>query len=170
MACDLCFFEVPSCIFKDALQTKLKFRGLKYYLSGSIGKFCFYSIAMMLFNINLLIFFFIKRKYERMGCYLCIIILNFYTMRLIKNKYFISILVFFVWMLFFDQNNFGNRYKLTSKLNNLKKQKAYYLSEIEQNQVMSDKLSHDTAFIEQFAREKYLLKRDNEDIYVIVRE
>lgn len=91
-------------------------------------------------------------------------------MRLIKNKYFITILFFIVWMLFFDQNNIGNRYKLTSNLNNLKKQKAYYLSEIEQNQIMTDKLSHDTAFIEQFAREKYLLKRDNEDIYVIVRE
>lgn len=91
-------------------------------------------------------------------------------MRLIKNKYFISVLVFIGWMLFFDQNNFGNRYKLTSNLNNLKKQKAYYMSEIEQNQIMTHRLNHDTAFIEQFAREKYLLKRDNEDIYVIVRE
>ncbi len=91
-------------------------------------------------------------------------------MRLIKNKYFITILFFIVWMFFFDQNNIGNRYKLTSNLNNLKKQKAYYLGEIEQNEIMTDKLRHDTAFIEQFAREKYLLKRDNEDIYVIVRE
>jgi cell division protein DivIC len=91
-------------------------------------------------------------------------------MRLIKNKYVITILIFFVWMLFFDQNNFGNRFKLTSNLNNLKKQKEYYLSEIEQNQSMTHRLNHDTAFIEQFAREKYLLKRDNEVIYVIVRE
>lgn len=91
-------------------------------------------------------------------------------MRLIKNKYFIAILLFIVWMLFFDQNNIGNRYRLTSKLNNLKQQKEYYLQEIEQNQIMTHRLRHDTAFIEQFAREKYLLKRDNEDIYVIVRE
>ncbi len=91
-------------------------------------------------------------------------------MRLLKNKYFIAIMVFIIWMLFFDQNKIGNRYKLSSQLRQLEQQKEYYQQEIEQNKKLTHKLNHDSAYLERFAREKYLMKRDNEEIYVIVQE
>lgn len=88
-------------------------------------------------------------------------------MSLFKNKYLITILAFAVWMLFFDQNKLGNRYRLNSNLKHLELQKEYYLHEIEQNRKLTEALNSDTAFLERFAREKYLMKRDNEDIYVL---
>ncbi len=91
-------------------------------------------------------------------------------MRRFGNKYLIAIIVFIIWMLFFDQNKVGNRYRLSSNLNNLKKQKEYYISETEQNLRTIERLNTDTAFLERFAREKYLMKRDNEAIYVIVKD
>lgn len=79
-------------------------------------------------------------------------------------------MVFIIWMLFFDQNKIGNRYKLSSQLKRLEQQKEYYQQEIEQNKNLTHKLNHDSAYLERFARERYLMKRDNEDIYVVVQE
>lgn len=86
----------------------------------------------------------------------------------LKNKYFYTILAFIVWMLFFDKNNFIYQFTLSSDLNNLKNEKEYYLSEIEANDAATKELMTNTTTLEKFAREKYLMKRDNEDIYLIV--
>ena len=86
----------------------------------------------------------------------------------LKNKYFYTILAFIVWMLFFDKNNFIYQYQLSSDLNDLKSEKEYYLSEIETNNSATKELMTNTTTLEKFAREKYLMKRDNEDIYIIV--
>ncbi len=86
----------------------------------------------------------------------------------LKNKYFYTILAFIVWMLFFDKNNFIYQVKLSSDLNDLNNEKEYYLSEIETNNAATKELMTNTATLEKFAREKYLMKRDNEDIYLIV--
>lgn len=86
----------------------------------------------------------------------------------LKNKYFYTILAFIVWMLFFDKNNFIYQFTLSSDLNNLKNEKEYYLSEIEANDAVTKELMTNTTTLEKFAREKYLMKRDNEDIYLIV--
>ena len=86
----------------------------------------------------------------------------------LKNKYFYTILGFLVWMLFFDKNNFIYQAKLSSDLNNLKNEKEYYLSEIESNNAATKELLTNIITLEKFAREKYLMKRDNEDIYIIV--
>ena len=86
----------------------------------------------------------------------------------LKNKYFYTILAFIVWMLFFDKNNFIYQFTLSSDLNNLKNEKEYYLSEIEVNDAATKELMTNTTTLEKFAREKYLMKRDNEDIYLIV--
>jgi cell division protein DivIC len=91
-------------------------------------------------------------------------------MRLFRNKYLITLIAFAIWMLFFDQNKLGNRHRLNTNLHNLKQQKEYYLQEIEKNRIMTEALRHDSAFLERFARENYLMKRDNEDVYVVVPE
>lgn len=90
--------------------------------------------------------------------------------KILKNKYFYTGLAFVIWMLFFDSNNMIRQAKLSSNLNRLEKQKAYYLSEIKKDSTALHQLQTDLNTLEKFARERYLMKRDNEDIYLIVRE
>ncbi len=58
--------------------------------------------------------------------------------------------------------------KLKTNLRNLEHQKRFYQSEIKNNQLLLEKFQYDSGFMEQYAREKYLLKKDNEVIYLIV--
>jgi cell division protein FtsB len=90
-------------------------------------------------------------------------ILNFF-----KNKYYVSLLAFLVWMLLFDRNDIFSQYKHISELNKLKENKEYYKKDIAIiNNDIKD-LSTNQLLLEKFAREKYLMKKDNEDVYVIV--
>lgn len=86
----------------------------------------------------------------------------------LKNKYFYTILAFLVWMLFLDKNNVFYQASLYSDLKNLNHEKEYYLSEIEINNAATNELITNNTTLEKFAREKYLMKRDNEDIYIVV--
>ena len=88
----------------------------------------------------------------------------------LNNKYFITIFIFLVWMLFFDNNNFIAQFRLNQTLNNLEMEKEYYLTEIEKDRQATFELMTDTLTLEKFGREQYLMKRDNEDIYLIVDE
>ncbi|MBN1338617.1 MAG: septum formation inhibitor [Bacteroidales bacterium] len=85
----------------------------------------------------------------------------------LKNKYFVAILAFLVWMLFFDGNNLIFQYRLKSSLNQLSREKDFYLSEIDHDKTLLHKLETDTAVLEKFAREKYLMKRKNEDVFLV---
>lgn len=87
---------------------------------------------------------------------------------LLRNKYFYTVLAFVIWMLFFDQNRMSSQYKLRNNLKTLEAQKAYYEHEIEQQTALSRALAADTLLLERFAREKYLMKRDNEVVYLVV--
>ncbi|HQO49432.1 MAG TPA: septum formation initiator family protein [Bacteroidales bacterium] len=87
-----------------------------------------------------------------------------------RFKYLYFLIAFGVWMLFFDQNNFFNQMKLKTNLRNLEHQKRFYQQEIKNNQQLIERFQYDSLFMEQYAREKYLLKKDNEVIYLIVEE
>lgn len=87
-----------------------------------------------------------------------------------RFKYVYFLIAFGIWMIFFDQNNFFNQMKLKTNLRNIEHQKRFYEQEIKRNQQLLEKFQYDTAFMEQFGREKYLLKKDNEVIYLIVPE
>lgn len=89
---------------------------------------------------------------------------------LIKNKYVITILAFLLWMTIFDENNFVAQYKTRQKLKALEKDKKYYTTEIANNKENLNELMSSMDNLEKFAREKYLMKRDNEDIFVFVQE
>ncbi|MCD4747009.1 MAG: septum formation initiator family protein [Bacteroidales bacterium] len=88
----------------------------------------------------------------------------------LKNKYVYTTLAFFIWMFFFDKNNIISQAKLSSILNDVKYEKQYYLKEIKTDKLATKLLKTDTATLEKFAREKYLMKKDNEDIFLIVKE
>ena len=89
---------------------------------------------------------------------------------LFKNKFFWVTAAFIVWMLFFDKNDLLSQYESHQQLSKLKQEKAFYTKETEKvNQDLSE-LTSNPEQLEKFAREKYLMKKDNEDVYVIVKE
>jgi len=88
----------------------------------------------------------------------------------IKNWYFLTGLLFVVWISFFDENSLVEQYRLSKKLDDLKTRQAFYNKEIGKTLEEIKGFETDTAILEKFAREKYFMKKDNEDVYVIVRE
>jgi len=87
-----------------------------------------------------------------------------------KNKYIVTSLIFAIWMIAIDKNNIIAQYKLRNELKDLREKKAYYLNEIEKDRKATYELNTNMKTLEKFAREKYLLKKDNEDIFLIVKE
>lgn len=88
----------------------------------------------------------------------------------INNKYFYTALAFVVWMFFFDSDNFREQIRLSRKIQKLENQKAFYSKEIAKNKSALNALQYDTTKLEGYARERYFMKKDDEDIYVVVRD
>ena len=84
-----------------------------------------------------------------------------------RNFYFLGIAFFVVWMLFFDSNDWISRYRLSAKLRDLENEREYYLEKIEEVKKDRNELMGNTETLEKFAREKYLMKKETEDIFVI---
>lgn len=89
---------------------------------------------------------------------------------LIRNKYFITALAFLSWMLFFDRNDLLSQYEYRSQLKKLQAEKEFYLKESAKAIKDLNELTTDKAKLEKFAREKYLMKKENEDVFVIITE
>jgi len=87
-----------------------------------------------------------------------------------KNFYFVFTVLFVLWMVFIDNNDIVSQFTLRSKLNDLEKQKTYYLERREKIKVEREELMSNYELLEKFAREKYLMKRKTEDLYVIVEK
>lgn len=89
---------------------------------------------------------------------------------LFRHKYFLVSISFLTWMLFFDRNDLLSQYEYRSQLNKFKEEKAFYITQIEQVKKDLDELTTNRERLEKFAREKYLMKKDDEDVFVIIRE
>ncbi len=89
---------------------------------------------------------------------------------LFKNKYFLISIVFLVWLIFFDRNDLLSQYEYRQQLNKLKEEHEFYTKETAQVQKELNELTSNKEKLEKFAREKYLMKKQNEDIFVIVQE
>jgi cell division protein DivIC len=87
-----------------------------------------------------------------------------------KNFYILVASLFLVWMLFLDSNNLFRRYQLSSKLSSLEGEKEYYEEKIKEVEKDQTELFGDPALVEKFAREKYLMKKPSEVIFVIKEE
>jgi cell division protein DivIC len=87
-----------------------------------------------------------------------------------RNKYIISLIFFVVWVGFFDRNNLVSQYKLGRELRRMEKEKAFYLEQIEQDTKATEDLLNNPEIIEKYARERHLMKRENEDIFLIIRK
>lgn len=91
----------------------------------------------------------------------------FNIFKIVSNKYIIALLIFVLMMLFFDDNNFFVQLDRKRQLNDLLKSKAFYEAEIANTQQTLNNLQSSPASVEKFARENFLMKRDNEDIFIV---
>jgi cell division protein FtsB len=88
----------------------------------------------------------------------------------LNNRFFYTGLLFFVWLAFFDKNSLTEQIKLANTLNDLKSREQFYNLEIEKTSNEIRAYENDTALLEKFARERYYMKKKNEEVFVIVRE
>ena len=86
----------------------------------------------------------------------------------LKNKYVLTAIGFCIWMLFFDDRDFiTTHFRHPEELKKLEQSKKYYQQQIADTRTELDKLKTNPGLIEKYAREKYLMKRDNEDVFLV---
>ncbi|QKJ28657.1 septum formation initiator family protein [Mucilaginibacter mali] len=89
---------------------------------------------------------------------------------LFKNKFFLVTVAFVVWMVFFDKNDLYSQYQYRQQVTKLRHDRDFYKKETAEVNEQLKELTSDNAALEKFAREKYLMKKDNEDVFVVVKE
>jgi cell division protein FtsB len=87
---------------------------------------------------------------------------------LVKNKFFLASTAFIVWMLFFDKNDVNSQFEYRSQVNKLEAEKDFYTKEIKTAESDLQELTTNPEKLEKFARERYFMKKDNEDVFIIV--
>ncbi len=90
--------------------------------------------------------------------------------KILRNKYIFTIFVFGVWMTFFDQNNIFVQYGRYHDLKEAENESDYYIVETKKTKVQLDELLTNESSLEKYAREKYYMKKPNEDVFVIVKK
>ena len=82
----------------------------------------------------------------------------------------ITILVFGIWMLFFDQNNMVDRMRMSAEIRQLEADREYYIDQIKKDSTRLHELTTDKDNLEKYAREQFLMKKKNEDVFVVIEE
>ncbi len=109
------------------------------------------------------------------GCYPAICretVMNFFKTILIKikpvvlNKYLLALIIFGVWVTCFDKYNLIKRWKTGNNIKQLETEISFYRNEIENNKEKMQELQSSDENLEKFAREQYLMKKAEEDIFI----
>lgn len=87
-----------------------------------------------------------------------------------KSFYFLGGFSFFVWLLIFDSNDLITQMRLSSKQKDLEETKAFYETKIQEVKADREALLNSQELLEKVAREKYLMKKAGEDVFVVVDE
>ena len=85
----------------------------------------------------------------------------------LKSKYFITGVAFLAWMIFIDRNDLPLQWKRISELKQLQQSEKNMTKQITETKNELDQLKTNPATLEKYAREKYMMKKDNEDLYII---
>ncbi len=80
------------------------------------------------------------------------------------NKYGIVFIIFVIWMTFFDSQNIFVQYSLSKRINDLEKEKLEFLAKYEETEQQKSYIDND---IEKFAREKFYMHKENEEVFII---
>ena len=78
--------------------------------------------------------------------------------------------LFSVWMIFFDKNNVINQIELRKNLRQYQKEKQYYMQQIAADSEATFDLMSDSTHLEKFARERYFMKKDSEDVFLMIKK
>lgn len=89
---------------------------------------------------------------------------------LLKSKYLITGMAFIIWMLFFDSDDITLQLKRVKELQQLQQSEKTLNRQIVDTKKELELLRTNPSTLEKYAREKYLMKRDNEDLYIIDKE
>ena len=84
----------------------------------------------------------------------------------VSNRYTLALAAFIVWIVFFDENNMFVQRERTQDLVQLNKKIEYYKGQVTQARQELKDLDNDPALLEKYAREKYFMKRDNEEVFI----
>jgi cell division protein FtsB len=87
-----------------------------------------------------------------------------------RNFYIVCGMLFLLWMTFLDSNDLVTRFKMAAKLGDLEDEKEYYNQKIVEVEKDRNELMTNKELLEKFAREKYLMRKETEDVFVIVEE
>jgi len=91
-------------------------------------------------------------------------------MKVIKNKYFITLLLFVVWLMFFDEYSIIAGQKNRKQLRNLTEQLQYYKERIKAEKQKLEELNSGIQELEKYAREQLYMSKSNEDLFVVIEE
>jgi cell division protein DivIC len=89
---------------------------------------------------------------------------------LLRNKYFLTLAAFIIWVGLFDENNLIERHQLNKEIRTIHKEKEYYLARIAEDAARLQELQTNTDNLEKFAREQYLMHGEDEDVFIIVKQ
>ncbi len=92
------------------------------------------------------------------------------TPAFLRNKYVLSLVLFVIWILIFDPNNIARRVTGWSTIKKLETEKQFYIDKIKEDSIELNQLRTDNEKLEKYAREHYKMKKENEDVYVIIDE
>ena len=90
--------------------------------------------------------------------------------KLFKNKYAWSLLAFAIWLTFIDQNNLITQVQYRMELSKLEDEQRFYQQEIKKIKEDLNELESNPKSLEKFAREKYFMKKENEELFVLTEE
>ena len=88
--------------------------------------------------------------------------------KIFRNKYFLTITIFLIWLFLLDTNNLLERYRQMAELQKLKQDREYYIKKIDDDKRKLNELKTDNHNLEKFAREQYLMKAKDEDLYIML--
>lgn len=88
----------------------------------------------------------------------------------LRNRYGLAVLLLVSWITFFDQSDIWTTWKNHRELSSMEEQAEWYANEIAHTKEQLAEIGSDQDLLEKFARERYLMKRDNEDIFVLVEK
>lgn len=85
-----------------------------------------------------------------------------------RNKYILTILIFFLWILLLDSNNLLSRFQDLRELHKLKKDREYLQNKVEVDKKKINELKTDNHNLEKFGREQYMMKKPDEDLFIVL--
>lgn len=91
-------------------------------------------------------------------------------LKMVRKKYVVALIIFFAWIIFFDENSLVSHQKNRQRLNELTEQKEYYREQIIDDRQKLEDLNSGIADLEKFAREQYFMSKPDEDVFVVVEK